>query len=108
MKGDLIKERLHSASSEELATLLAAQKPELSPVVEDTAKIAPDVKRDRWKDMDDIRLQELWRRCETVCLMVQGFADPIVQAADQELVAALPDKAKMMVFQDSGTFPDAG
>ncbi len=105
LKGELIKERLHSASSEELAALLTAQAPQLAPVVEDTAKIAPEVKRDRWKDMDDIRLQELWRKCETVCLMVQGFTDPIVQVADQELVAALPDKTKMMVFQDSGHFP---
>ncbi|MDX9863356.1 MAG: alpha/beta hydrolase [Anaerolineaceae bacterium] len=105
LKGELIKERLHAASSEELALLVTAQKPELAPVVEDTVKIAPEVKRDRWKDMDDRRLQELWRKCETVCLMVQGFADPIVQMPDQGLLSSLPDKSKMMIFRDSGHFP---
>ena len=105
LKGELIKDRLHAASSEDLAALVAAQDPALAPVVEDAGKIAPEVKRDRWKDMDDIRLQELWRSCETVCLMVLGELDPIVSVADQDLIASLPHKSKLMVFNEAGHFP---
>jgi len=105
LKGELIKDRLHAANSEELAALVSAQRPELAPVVEDAGKIAPEVKRDRWKDMDDIRLQNLWRQCKTVCLMVQGGLDPIVSVADQELAASLPEKSKLMLFNEAGHFP---
>lgn len=105
LKADLVNERLRTASSTALADLLTAQKPGLSPIVEDSPKIAPEVMRDCWHGLDDIRLQTLWRQCGTVCLMVQGLADPVIQTAEDETLMALPEKVKMMLFQESGHFP---
>jgi pimeloyl-ACP methyl ester carboxylesterase len=105
LKSEFINERLHTDSSLELAGWLTNQRPELAAVVEDTAKIAPEVSRYYWEGVDDLRLQSLWQQCPSVCLMVQGLEDPAVRAADESLMLHLSDKIKYMYFTESGHFP---
>lgn len=105
LKSEHIHERMRIASSLELASWLSNQRPELAAVMEDTAKIAPEVSSSYWQGLDDLRLQALWQQCPSVCLMVQGLEDPAVRAADESSVVHMSEKIKYMCFSESGHFP---
>jgi pimeloyl-ACP methyl ester carboxylesterase len=105
LAADRISERLRTAPLDEVASWLTNQRQELAAVVEDTSKIAPEANQMIWQGVDDNRLQTLWQQCDTVCLMVQGYNDPAVRTAEDDRLLSMPEKLKVMLFNESGHFP---
>ena len=101
----MVNARLRSDLPEELADWLLGHMPLVESARVDAPKADVRAIQTSLADLPAARLEPTIASLTTPCLLVHGQNDPAIELPHLERIAALPEQAHQVVFEQSGHFP---
>jgi 3-oxoadipate enol-lactonase len=101
----MVSSRLRSALPEELADWLLGHMPLAESARVDAPKADARAIQTSLANLPAAGLEAMITSLTTPCLLVHGQNDPAIELPHLERIAALPEQAHQMVFEQSGHFP---